>query len=335
MTNKEIYRQWAKEQSGLPIFMQPEWLDAVSAGKEWDVLLVSETKAVAAEGDADESKPVEERKEVLAAMPYLYRKRLGMHFILMPQLTQIGGIWLDEKKEWLASEIDEVCASMKGQLEGLNLSYYYQQYPINSPCPNRFEAMGFKVRERVTYRIQELQDLDKVIQNFSKNKKRQLQKALSLHAERGWTGEEFYRYLQSCFAARKKKTSYSREFMLVVEQKMRKLGQAEILTIRNADNEVYAAALLVWDKRRLYYLAPVFSPDKQESGAGALLVLEAIKIAREKSVIFDFEGSMIKGVANHYKQFGSKATLYYSVEKYYHWWFRPLMWVNKLKNIRF
>ena len=317
MTNKEHYSQWARTQLSLPIFMQPEWMEVVCAGKAWDVLLVRNDE------------------EIVAALPYLDRKKMWMRFVLMPQLTQIGGIWLDERREWSASEIDEVCDAIRQQLADLKLCYYYQHYPINSPCPNKLESMGFKVYKRVTYRIYELQDLDKVIDSFSKNKKRQLQKALSLHAERGWTGEEFYCYLQACFAQRKKKTRYSREFLLVLEQKMRKRGQAEILTIRNADNEVYAAALLVWDKQRLYYLAPVFSPDKQESGASSLLVLEAIKIAREKGLIFDFEGSMIKGVANHYKQFGSTATTYYGVEKYYHWWFRMPMWFNKLRNIRF
>jgi hypothetical protein len=71
----------------------------------------------------------------------------------------------------------------------------------------------------------------------------------------------------------------------------------------------------------MYYLIPCYAPAYKDSGASALLVLEAIKLARQKGVAFDFEGSMIRGVANHYKQFGSTRTLYYGVEKYYKWYF--------------
>ena len=39
MTNKELYREFCKKNHHLPIFMQDWWLDAVCAGKEWDVML--------------------------------------------------------------------------------------------------------------------------------------------------------------------------------------------------------------------------------------------------------------------------------------------------------
>lgn len=93
-----------------------------------------------------------------------------------------------------------------------------------------------------------------------------------------------------------------------------------------------AAAYLVWDKHSMYYLIPCYDLKYKDSGASALLVLEAIKLARQKGVSFDFEGSMIKGVANHYKQFGSTQTIYYSVEKYYKWYFWFANVINKLRE---
>ena len=84
----------------------------------------------------------------------------------------------------------------------------------------------------------------------------------------------------------------------------------------------------------MYYLIPCYDPQHKDSGASALLVLEAIKLARQQNVAFDFEGSMIKGVANHYKQFGSTRALYYGVEKYYKWYFwfaNAINWLKKRK----
>jgi len=330
MTNKERYSEWVKLQNSLPVFMQPWWMDAVSAGKTWDVILVQEKSASADSTQAAEQ--TDDQPKIVAAMPYLFRKKWWMTWIAMPQQTQIGGLWLDETREFTPDELTAICTEVANQLKEQKLHYYYQQFPVGSPCPNLFKDLGFKVKERITYRINDLSNLDKVIDNFSKNKKRQLQKALSLHAETKMTPEEFYAFHQQCLIGQKKKISYSREFFLVLEQKLRKRKQSQILTVCNADHDVYAAAFLVWDSTKMYYLIPAYDIRYKDSGAGALLVLEALKLAREKGVSFDFEGSMTRNIAQHYKQFGSKPCTYYSVEKYYKWWFWfALVW-NKLRN---
>ena len=304
MTNKELYRDFCKNNNDLPLFMTDWWMDAVCAGTQWDVLL-----------------SFNEQGAIQAALPYLLRKRLWMKYIIMPQQTQIGGIWIDTALYGNDRLITEICQDFTQQLVTLNLSYYAQHYPINSPAVEAMRALGFKAKERVTYRIEDLSDLDKVISNFSKNKKRQLQKALSLHVETNMNVEDFYRFHTQCLQEQGKQISYSREFLLVLERKTARAQQSKILSICNADNEILAAAFLVWDKQSMYYLIPCYNLKYKDSGAGTLLVLEAIKLARQKGVAFDFEGSMIRGVANHYKQFGSTRTLYYSVEKYYKWYF--------------
>ncbi len=304
MTNKELYRDFCLKNDHLPIFMQDWWLDAVCAGKEWDVLL-----------------HLDEQGDIQAALPYLLRKRMWMRYIVMPQQTQIGGIWICEDAKEDHGKVAEICKDFANQLGAMGLSYYYQHYPIGSPAAEQMQALGFKAKERVTYRIDDLSDLDKVIGAFSKNKKRQLQKALSLHAEYDMCAEDFYRFHVNCLQEQGKQISYSREFLLVLERKTARLKQSQILSICNADNKVLAAAFLIWDKHSMYYLIPCYDPAYKDSGASALLVLEAIKLARQKGVAFDFEGSMIRGIANHYKQFGSTRTLYYSVERYYKWYF--------------
>ena len=313
--NKERYIEWGAEQEYVPIMMTPWWMDAVCAGKQWDVLLV------------------EEDGKIVGAMPYLLRKRAWFKYIIMPQQTQIGGIWVTAEVTADRWRTAEVCRKIKEQLDTMGLSYYYQQYLPGSLCVEAMGALGFKIRERVTYRVDDLSDLDKVIGSFSKNKRRQLQKALSLHAERGMDPEEFYRFHSHCMQERKRKISYSREFLLVLERKARRLGQCEILSICNADGQPYAAAFLVWDQHNMYYLIPTYDPAFRESGAGSLLALEAMKLAREKHVHFDFEGSMDRGTAKHYKQFGSTPVKYYSVEKYYKPIFHLAIWFQKLREI--
>ena len=318
MTNKERYIEWSATQEYVPIFMMPWWLDAVCAGKEWDVLL--------AENEAG---------EIIGAMPYLLRKRAWLKYIVMPQMSQIGGIWVTPEVTADRWKTAEVCRVLKEQLDQMGLAYYYQQYLPGSLCVDAMRALGFKTKERVTYRMEDLSNMDDVIANFSKNKRRQLQKALSLQADRTMDIEDFYRFHCQCLAARKRQISYTREFLLVLERKAKRLGQCQILSVRNADGEPYAAAFLVWDKNYMYYLIPAYNPAFGDSGASALLVLEAMKMAREKHLLFDFEGSMDRGIAKHYKQFGSIPVTYFSVEKYYKPLFRLAIWIQRIREWKY
>ena len=294
MTNKERYIEWTASLEFVPVFMQPWWMDAVCAGKEWDVLLAEN-----------------ENGEIQGAMPYLIRRRAWYKYIIMPQQTQIGGIWVAPDVTGDKWKTAEVCRQLKEQMDKMGLAYYYQQYMPNSLCVDAMRALGFKTKERVTYRVDDLSDLDAVIASFSKNKRRQLQKALSLHADRTMEVEDFYRFHTHCLATRNRKISYSREFLLVLERKARREGQCQIISIRNADGQPYAAALLVWDKHYMYYLIPCYDSAFSDSGAGALLALESMKFAREKQVHFDFSETVDKRVA---LQFGAAPFTYFSVE---------------------
>lgn len=318
MTNKERYIEWSGTQEYVPIFMMPWWLDAVCAGKEWDVLLAEDEKG-----------------EIIGAMPYLLGKKAWLKYIVMPQMSQIGGIWVTPEITADRWKTAEVCRALKEQLDHMGLAYYYQQYLPGSLCVDAMRALGFKTKERVTYRMEDLSNMDDVIANFSKNKRRQLQKALSLQADRTMDIEDFYRFHCQCLAARKRQISYSREFLLVLERKAKRLGQCQILSVRNADGEPYAAAFLVWDKNYMYYLIPAYNPAFGDSGASALLVLEAMKMAREKHLLFDFEGSMDRGIAKHYKQFGSIPVTYFSVEKYYKPLFRLVIWIQRIREWKY
>lgn len=315
MTNKQLYSEFCQSNTDLPIFMQYWWMDAVCAGKQWDVLLAMDDSGA-----------------IMAVLPYLLRSRMRVNYMIMPQMTQIGGMWLREDVRNNEDKVREVCRQFQNELRALNLSYYYQHYPLHSTAPQYMQELGYKIKKRITYRIEDLSNLDAVIDSFSKNKKRQLQKALSLHADLSLHVEDFYRFHVDCLQQQGKVISYTREFLLVLERKASRLNQCQIVAVRNADEELLAAAFLVWDKYSMYYLIPCYSPQYKDSGASALLVLEAMKLARKQGVAFDFEGSMIKGVAQHYKQFGSKPVTYYSVEKYYHWWFWLANAWNRLRE---
>lgn len=325
MTNKEQYCLWAETQHNLPLSMQPWWMDAVCAGKEWDVLLYHNPRT----------------EKILAVMPYLIRRRWWGDYILMPQMTPAGGIWLDQSlmnddgTVWDRTTQVDIIDRFVQQLDGMHLSYYCQHFPVGSPCVDLLREKGMTIKEKQTFRVDDLSDMKKVEEQFSNNKRRQLQKAANLHVERGMNVEDFYRFHTQCMQARGRKVSYTREFLLVLHRKAERNQCCDILRICDEQGETCAAAFVVWDKQYLYYLIPCYNAEKKDTGAGALLVLEAMRLAREKKVRFDFEGSSHSGIANHYRQFGSTPHPYYSVEKLYRPFFLLALLVNRLRNLRY
>ena len=301
---REEYRKYCEETPGLPLFMQAWWMDAVCAGKGW---------------------------EVIAGMPCLVRERVGMRFVVMPQETQIGGRLMpvegrrskvkgggDEQKLKVEGEIAEEIAR---ELKERKLDYYYQHFPIGSPLPEELEKRGFTIRKHTTYRIEDLRDLEAVRKRYSENKRRQIKKAATLELV-DVEPERFYAFHKACLEKQGKEIAYSEAFFHSLNAACEQHEARKILGLKDASGALHAAVYLVYDKTTCYFLIPCYAPEFGNSGAGARIADEAIRFASEKGLAFDFEGSMIPGVANHYAQFGSTPRYFYEVEKVYNPLFR-------------
>ena len=332
MSPKEQYAAFCKRYPGLPVMMQPWWLEAVCAGKNWEVMLVTQSELKDEHGSSRNDTDSCPTDEVVAAMPYLLRKRLWYKFIVMPQMTMFGGVWMNDEL-FASPELQEQLSKViTRKLRALGVAYYYQQYPIGNPMPYWFGKQRMKVENRVTYRIDNLTDIESAEEAFSQNKKRQLKKAEGLTINYDMTAEEFYRFHRACMHERGQHLSYSREFLLVLEKKCRRENHGTFIRVKEGD-QTAAAAFVVWDQRYLYYLIPAYLPSAAKSGASARLADEAIRLAKEKNLQFDFEGGNdSEGIANHYKQFGSHAVTYQSVSKLYRPSFALLLAANRWKE---
>ena len=71
MNAKDLYRElWTKEPS-IPIFSRGWWLDATAGEENWDVALVRHGN------------------QVMAAMPYMLRRRYGMKVLSQPSASTL------------------------------------------------------------------------------------------------------------------------------------------------------------------------------------------------------------------------------------------------------
>jgi hypothetical protein len=83
--------------------------------------------------------------------------------------------------------------------------------------------------------------------------------------------------------------------------------------VRAADGELLASALLVQDERRLYLLINNTTIRGRAMLANHWLMHELIREYSGSNRTLDFEGSMLPGVEQFYRQFGVRT------ETYYHW----------------
>lgn len=331
MTNKERYAEFCRLHPEMPVMMQPWWLEAVCAGKEWDVMLFTAEDLNITGMDSE---------QVVAVLPYLLRKRLWMKFIIMPQLTMFGGAWLDSCVQANPNAQEQLSKLLTKRLRSLKPAYYYQQFAIGNPMPHWMQKRRFTIEPRVTYRL-DVVGMDSPDNDFSKNKLRQLHKAEELMVDNEMSAEEFYRFLAACLRERGREVTYSRELLLVLERKTRRAEASAFIRIKEPASDqqperTVAAAFVVWDKHSLYYLIPAYLPSAAKSGASARLAYEAMQLARQKNLLFDFEGGNDdEGIANHYKQLGGQPVTYYSVRKMYNPLFAVLLKLNAWKQKKF
>ncbi|MBK8151858.1 MAG: hypothetical protein IPK61_01450 [Saprospiraceae bacterium] len=91
------------------------------------------------------------------------------------------------------------------------------------------------------------------------------------------------------------------------------------VTDHNQSN-MYCGVAFVIDKESIIFLASATNPKFKKSGAVSFMVWNVIQKAQNMKNIkyIDFEGSMIAGIENYFRAFGSRAVVYYNIQKKNH-----------------
>ena len=321
----------------LPLFMQPWWMEATCQTKGgWNVLLVTVQDLKEQSTDPKGSKdprasdsyaPVLDTMSpdrVVGAMPYYLGEKFKsscfkQRFIIMPQLTQTAGLWIDPDLNQALEYTKAVVCHIESQLKGLKLHYFYQQIDESLKAWSQFSS-AFLKKERYTYRVdltkQSAEDLEK---NMSKNKRRQLKRsrASELIFDEACSPEAFYDFKVHGLKQQGKTITYSKALFLTLVDTAQKRGQGKIIALRNAKKELVAGVFLVYDAKVCYYLVPSFDLSQTKTGAMAAVTLSAMTWAKTQSQYFDFEGSMEPSIALSYQQFGGEKVIYHSLERAY------------------
>ena len=308
MTNQEKYFRLCEQQS-FPLHAQAWWWKCCTIGKEWDAIIIEN-----AEG------------QIEAAMPYHIFCRFGIRTMLMPQHSQYLYAYISNNApkdiyRRLVDNIDNICK--KNHVGLLQIQGFFQKQLLEELSKRKFT-----IRERNTYRIDKIPSLENLPSSFSTNKRRQLRKAVDLQLV-DLSVESFYSFERTCWTAQNRQIDYPISWAKAVLSEATKLRQGRLIAAKAKNGALMAALFLAWDDKYAYYLLPAYNPATKNNGGVAWLTTQALKIAKEKGLSFDFEGSMIPSIASSYRQFGGQAVTYYSIEKFYNPLYRIFIWIHQ------
>ena len=280
------------------IFTEPWWLDAVAPGA-W--------------GEA----VVEKGGRVAARMPWTKRRRRGMTLLVAPPLTRTLGPWLRPETGRTTSRLEREKDLMSALIDALPPFDYFEQnfHPsITNWLP--FHWRGFEETTRYTYVLPDLSDLDAVWAGTRRNVRTDVRKARKRLTVRDDLGlDAFLRVHEMTFARQRMAMPYGRDLVARLDAACAARGRRRILSAVDETGAVHAVAYLVWDATSAYYLMGGADPELRNSGAGSLVVWEAIRFAATVAPQFDFEGSMLEPVERFFRAFGAEQRPYFHVTK--------------------
>ncbi len=321
--NKDKYKKLCDIRSDIPLFIQAWWMDAVCTpeNKKWDVILI------------------EKNNQIIAALPYLYIIKLGVKMALQPINTQFNGPWIDypanqTTKQRLSFE-KVVMNQIIEKLKEAKIQVFQQcfQYKITNWQP--FYWKGFNQTTRYTYQLKDISNTQNVFNNFHESKQKHIRKAqANLQLDLELNAKEFYDFHDYTLKLTNNKIHYSESVFISSFETAKLRNQVQIFAIRDTDNNLHAAACILWDKQSAYYIISAIDPNFKTSGASTLMIWEAIKYLSDKTIVFDFGGSMIENVAKSFENFGAEQIPYFEISKYNFLFSAYLFFKNRIEKSR-
>jgi len=298
--HKKLYRTVANDIE-LPLFFQPWYLDAVAGDGSWDVCLAKQPGG-----------------DILGFWPYYYKNRYSISTITHPHLTPYLGPYLIysdhiQKAQSIRSFERKVLKELHDQLPTVSRVILHGHPYWQNWRPLNWE--GYHQTTRYTLRVDLSKREEELYKDLKDKTRNQIVSAeRSVTIENDISAEQLYKLSQSTFHRKETEIPYSFELFakLLEAVESRSLG----LSLSTEENGQVTAAVYVIRDHNTAYLITTGRHGKAHNGAVSLLIWESIKRMKSAGVqTFDFEGSMIKGIATFFDGFGGDLVPYHRLTK--------------------
>lgn len=238
-------------------------------------------------------------------MPLVLGKKYGIEYNFQPFFTQQLGVYSDLpiSQETMDLFFDAIPKNIKFIEMALNES--------------NFAPSQGTINERHNYLLDMKPAYEELRKKYSGNILRKVKKAEKeeLILNKQLSPEDFADFYRTHTAPKikgfKDKHYYT---ILRLVYKAIHYNMGFLLGVQNQQNELLAANFIISHPQRLINLLPASSEEGNKLGAMTFLIDHLVQTNAGQYKYLDFEGSMLKGVANFYKGFGAKKANYYHVK---------------------
>lgn len=290
---RRSYHLLYEAQSRPRLYAAPWWLDTVCGPSGWDAVSYRDAETGA-----------------MTALPFQRTRIRGLTAITTPPITQ----WVD-----VLSDQPELVIPIQPLLTLLPRS------PILdlSFAPDRefaFDPMQISLSTRYSYVLAYANPLEEMTAGYNEGLKRNLKQAVQSYAvEERKDPESLVSICLATYGPKNTKApAWIKALLPGLVDILYKKHQGEILLVHHK-SKIIAGALIGWDNGRRYYLSGGRLPGEEGASAHSLLMHHAITQAQKHAQDFDFEGSMVPGIANFFQSFGAHPLSFYQLRKFAGW----------------
>ena len=293
-SEKDHYRS-QMENAVVPIFFQPWWLDIVTK-KRWEVIYYQESNVIQ------------------AVYTYYPKKKFGLGYVTMPQLTRFMGAYflLDishRKKQKILGKLLQALPIFDGFEQTLH-------YQITDWLP--YSWAGFAQTSKYSFVLKNISDTDRIREGMTadyRNNKLPKSNELLSFVE-GQDMEDAMACFEAPFGRKKMAIPYRVIDTQRLIEALIERGSGNIFGMQDGDGTIVANALVAWDDSSAYLLMRGENAEKRNGYAGIGLIWNLCEYLAERGInTFDFLGSMDKSIAKVRSDFGANQTVYFHVRK--------------------
>lgn len=260
-----------------------------------------------------------DENQLIGGFYFLNTKKYGITFLKLPPYTPHCGLFFvsDSKNNssinnFSKEVMSEVCAFFTNQKSALMVLAFPSVIIDFQP----FIWAKYKVIPNYTYRINIEKSIEDIKSNFDTKNRNIINKAIKeevLVTENSLSKEELYKFFIDSLNTTDANI-YETELRNVFTSFSDDTNSFSLTAYKN--NDLLGNVFCVYDKNTCYYLLGGVNKKSGIQGVNNLLVLHCIIRAKELGcTMFDFEGSMLKGVEKFFRSFGPDLTPYFTVNK--------------------
>ncbi len=237
-----------------------------------------------------------ENTEITAVWITNTKKKMGIRYAVMPELTPYSGLYLIDK---------DIEAIKLSELEHkVRSDHHYILADINANSAN--VSMHNQPR-KATYIINSKKNTEEVYAEMKSDRRRKIKKAKTLYSVKEIDFSEFSDVLIKSFIQKNRPNPVPMELFAKLHDVCQEHNHVSILGAFDQNDELASVAYFTYDLHHTYYMA---GGHLDNSNSMSLLIWEGIKSSLEQGKSFDFEGSMIPSIARFFKSFGSVESPY-------------------------